>query len=68
MEGTYFFADFITDKVMTFRFSEDTRITELADRTAELISPTGMTGRITSFGSDGSGNLYLVSRRGQRSV
>jgi hypothetical protein len=44
------------------------RITELADRTAELISPTGMTGRITSFGSDGSGNLYRVSRRGQRSV
>lgn len=53
---------------MTFRFSEDTGITELADRTAELISPTGMTGRITSFGSDGSGNLYLVSRRGQIGV
>jgi hypothetical protein len=56
---------FYHDKVMTFRFSKDTGITELTDRTAELISPTGITGRITSFGEDSSGNLYLVSHCGQ---
>ena len=58
-------ADFITDKVTTFRFKEGVGITELTDRTSELVSPTGITGRITSFGEDGSGNLYLVSRRGE---
>lgn len=68
LEGTYFFADFITDKVTTFRFTEGGGITDIADRTNELISPTGITGRITSFGEDGSGNLYLVSRRGEIGV
>ena len=45
----------------SFRFTEGGGITELTDRTAELISPAGITGGITSFGEDGFGNLYLVS-------
>jgi glucose/arabinose dehydrogenase len=61
LEGTYFLADLATDKVTSFRFTEGGGITELADRTGELISPTGITGSITSFGEDGFGNLYLVS-------
>ena len=61
LAGTYFFADLATDKVTSFRFTEGSGITELTDRTAELISPTGITGGITSFGEDGFGNLYLVS-------
>ena len=61
LAGTYFFADLATDKVTSFRFTEGGGITELTDRTAELISPTGITGGITSFGEDGFGNLYLVS-------
>ncbi|HEV7929865.1 MAG TPA: PEP-CTERM sorting domain-containing protein, partial [Nitrosospira sp.] len=43
------------------RFTEGAGVTEITDRTAELISPTGITGSITSFGEDGFGNLYLVS-------
>jgi glucose/arabinose dehydrogenase len=61
LAGTYFFADLATDKVTSFRFTEGGGITELTDRTAELISPTGISGSITSFGEDGFGNLYLVS-------
>ena len=64
LEGTYFFADFVNDKVMSFRFT-DLGITELTDRTAELLSPDGISGNITSFGEDASGNLYLVSLNGQ---
>lgn len=65
-EGTYFFADFVTDKVMSFRYT-GSPITDadVTDRTAELLSPTGISGRITSFGEDGFGNLYLVSLDGQ---
>jgi glucose/arabinose dehydrogenase len=61
LAGTYFFADLATDKVTSFRFTEGSGITELTDRTAELISPTGITGGITSFGEDGFGNVYMVS-------
>ncbi|SEA06907.1 PQQ-dependent sugar dehydrogenase [Nitrosospira multiformis] len=64
LEGTYFFADFVNDKVMSFRFT-GSGITDLTDRTAELLSPTGISGNITSFGEDASGNLYLVSLNGQ---
>jgi hypothetical protein len=61
LAGTYFLADLATDKVTSFRFTEGAGVTEITDRTAELISPTGITGSITSFGEDGFGNLYLVS-------
>ncbi|SCY71801.1 PEP-CTERM protein-sorting domain-containing protein [Nitrosospira sp. Nl5] len=66
LEGTYFFADFVTDKVMSFRFT-GSPITDagVTDRTAELLSPTGISGSISSFGEDGFGNLYLVSLNGQ---
>jgi hypothetical protein len=64
LDGTYFFANFITDTVMSFRFT-GSGITELTDRTAELLSPTGISGSISSFGEDGFGNLYLVSLNGQ---
>jgi glucose/arabinose dehydrogenase len=61
LQGTYFFADLATDKVTSFRFTDGGGITELTDRTAELISPTGISGSITSFAEDSSGNIYLVS-------
>jgi glucose/arabinose dehydrogenase len=64
LAGTYFFADFITDKVMSFHYT-GSGITDLTDRTAELLSPTGISGSISSFGEDSSGNLYLVSLNGQ---
>jgi glucose/arabinose dehydrogenase len=64
LEGTYFFADFVNDKVMSFRFT-GSGITDLTDRTAELLSPTGISGNISSFGEDASGNLYLISLNGQ---
>ena len=51
----------LPDKVTSFRFTDGGGVTELTDRTAELISPTGISGSITSFGEDGFGNIYLVS-------
>lgn len=64
LEGTYFFADFVNDRVMSFRLT-GSGITELTDRTGELLSATGIPGQIASFAEDGFGNLYLVSLGGQ---
>ncbi len=61
LEGTYFFADIVTNEVTSFRFTDNAGITDLTDRTAELLSPTGISGGISSFGEDGFGNVYLVS-------
>jgi glucose/arabinose dehydrogenase len=63
LEGTYFFADFVNGTVMSFDPTNPTMT--LMDRTAELLSPTGISGAITSFGEDAAGNLYLVSINGQ---
>lgn len=65
LQGTYFFGDLSKRSVTSFRLTEEGEITELTDRSAELISPTGIAGGISSFGEDGFGNLYLVSIRGQ---
>ena len=64
LAGTYFLADFITDKVMSFHYT-GSGITDLTDRTGELLSANGISGGISSFGEDSSGNLYLVSINGQ---
>ena len=64
MQGTYFFADFITNRVFSFRYT-GAGITELMDRTAELLSPSGISGSISSFGEDGFGNLNLVGLGGR---
>ena len=63
LEGTYFFADFVNGKVMSFLPADPDGT--LTDRTAELLSPAGISGGITSFGEDAAGNLYLVSINGQ---
>lgn len=62
--GTYFFADFVTGKITSFHYT-GSGITDLTDRTAELASPTGISGHISSFGEDSSGNLYIVSLDGK---
>jgi len=63
LQGTYFFADFVDNTVFSFRLVGNT-VTELTNRSAELLSSPGLTGGISSFGEDGFGNLYLVSING----
>lgn len=66
LDGAYFFADFSNNQVMSFRFTgADIADPDVTNRTAELLSPTGISGKISSFGEDGFGNLYLVSINGQ---
>jgi glucose/arabinose dehydrogenase len=60
LQGTYFFADNDANWVRSIRYDGVT-VNELTDRTAQLnlgIAPDVLDG-ITSFGADGSGEIYL---------
>lgn len=58
--GTYFFADFCSGQIWSFRFDGGTSISNFLERTAELRPerPLRITG-ISSFGRDAQGELYI---------
>ncbi len=60
LSGTYFFADFCSGQVWSFRYDNGTK-TEFQDRTAELGLPQIP---IASFGEDADGELYIVDFSG----
>jgi len=65
LQGTYFFADFLTGEVWSFKYDGHSSVTNFTDRTAELAGP-GAAGNgfsITSFGKDALGEVYIVSRQ-----
>ncbi len=59
LQGTYFFADFCSDWILSFRH-DGKEVTQLTDRTQEL-KPGGSLsiGSISSFGEDAGGELYI---------
>lgn len=64
-QGRYFFADFILGRVWSIALTIDpasgeARASNLLEHTAEL-SASAPLGNISSFGTDGDGELYLVS-------
>ena len=61
LEGAYFFADFITGRVMTLRMVNGVAEDAL-DRTSQIVGAD--LGLISSFGTDNAGNLYAVSLTG----
>lgn len=64
LQGTYFFADYCTSEVWSFRF-DGTNITEFTNRTAELEPGGGVTiDWISSFGVDNRGELYILDHLG----
>jgi glucose/arabinose dehydrogenase len=61
LPGTYFFADFCSNHIYSFRYTGS--VTEFTDRTAELAPGGGLSiTNIAGFGEDGSGELYIVDR------
>jgi len=67
LRGTYFFADYCSNKIWSFRY-EGGMVLEFTDRTAELDpdagGPISITS-ITSFGEDADGELYIVDQGGE---
>jgi glucose/arabinose dehydrogenase len=58
LRGHYFFADFCTGNIWSFRWS-GTAVGGLTNRTAELLPPVGSIDTVASFGVDNDGEIYL---------
>ena len=65
LDGTYFYADFISSRIWSFRF-DGTTMTELTERTAQL-DPAGAIAinSPSSFGEDALGRTYIVDYNGE---
>ena len=63
LQGQYFFADFIQNKVFTLRFDGSSWVA--TERTSQIIPNVGMVNSPSSFGEDARGNLYLVDFGGE---
>jgi glucose/arabinose dehydrogenase len=65
LSGTYFFADYCSNKIWSFRYDGHT-LTDFRDRTTQLAPGGGMSiNSITSFGEDARGELYVVDQGGE---
>ena len=62
LQGQYFFADFIQDKLFTLRFDGSAWVA--TDRTSQITTDAGVVNNPSSFGEDARGNLYLVDLDG----
>ncbi|MCP4760094.1 MAG: hypothetical protein GY894_07570 [Planctomycetes bacterium] len=65
LQGTYFFADYCSNQIWTFRWDGGGGITDLQDRTSELSPDAGAIGAISSFGEDADGNIYVCDNNGE---
>jgi hypothetical protein len=59
--GMYFYADYCSGQIYTFRYDGMT-LTGLTNRTAELAPDVGTISSPVAFGEDGVGELYIVDR------
>jgi len=65
LQGTYFFGDYCSGQIWSFRY-DGINITEFTERTSQLAPGGGLSiDDISSFGEDGSGNLYIVDLDGE---
>jgi hypothetical protein len=67
LRGLYFFADFVSDEIWSFRFDgsepadfDGNNVLELTRQTDALAPAQGNIRRISSFGEDGLGHLYVI--------
>ncbi|MBX3449559.1 MAG: PQQ-dependent sugar dehydrogenase [Planctomycetaceae bacterium] len=59
LQGQYFFADYVSQRIWSFTRSGNT-VTDLTDWTSQFRPDVGTIGRVSSFGEDNIGNLYIV--------
>ena len=63
--GTYFFADYLDDKIRSFTYDTTNGVQNFQDRTAELAPGGGLSiQNIASFGEDGFGELLILDNTG----
>jgi Ca2+-binding RTX toxin-like protein len=64
LQGVYFFADFVSDQLWTFRVVNGQPV-DFANRTGQLEVQGGSVDSIASFAEDGHGNLYIIGLDGE---
>ena len=64
LEGTYFFGDYCTSKIWSFRY-DGTNTYDYQDRTSELDPLSGSIGSISGFGEDANGEIYICDLGGE---
>jgi hypothetical protein len=64
LAGTYFFADYCSDQIWSFRVVGG-GLTDFMERTGELTAGGSSIDRITSFGLDARGEIYIADRLGE---
>jgi glucose/arabinose dehydrogenase len=62
LQGTYFFADYCSEQIWSFRVTVLGGITDFQDRTSELDPPGASIDFISSFGRDGMGEVYICDQ------
>lgn len=63
LQGTYFFADYCSNQISSFRWTAGGGVTGLQSRTAELAPGGGFfLTSITSFGEDAFGEIYICNQ------
>lgn len=61
LRGTYFFADYCSEQIWTFRFLGGA-VTDFRDRTAMIAPAVGSIDEIVSFAEDANGELYIIDQ------
>ncbi len=64
LKGSYIFADFVSGRIWTLRI-ENGQAVDVIERTDQVMSDSGPLSFVSSFGTDGNGELYVVSLGGQ---
>lgn len=62
LQGTYFFGDYCTAAIWSFRYSPGTGKTDFLDRAPELGGKNVKISNIVSFGEDFYGEIYIVEQ------
>lgn len=60
LRGTYFFADYCSEQIWTFRYLGG--VTDFRDRTAVIAPSVGTIDEIVSFAEDANGELYIIDQ------
>ena len=63
LAGTYFFADFCSAQIWSFRY-DGANLTQFTNRTAELAPNVGSINSISSFAEDAYGEIYILDLGG----
>lgn len=64
LDGTYLFAEFISNQIWSFKYDGSTK-TKFRELTGTIATDGGTINSISSFGEDAQGRMYILDRGGE---